>query len=273
MTPQDFAHLSDLVCRRSGLVLTSEKNTLIASRLNPVAKRFGFRDATTLLAELPHPSEELAQAITEAMTTNETSFFRDERAFEFLAHATLPALVRSHAASKRIRIWCAAVSTGQEAYSLAAVLDDTGLSRLGWKFDLIATDLNESAIARARVGLYTPYEVERGLPEHFQRRHFAKEGGQWRVSERLRRMVMFRPFNLLDHFGWLGEIDVIFCRNVLLYFEPGSRAEVHAKLAATLASDGYLFLGETEHAPEDFIAAARGVYLKTPRVFRLAMFG
>jgi chemotaxis protein methyltransferase CheR len=273
VTPQSFADLSDLVRRRSGLVLTGEKKPLIKNRLLPVAKRFGFRDTTALLAELPYPSEELAHAITEAMTTNETSFFRDSHAFEFIAHSALPALVRARAASQRLRIWCAAVSTGQEAYSLAAVLDDTGLSRLGWKIDLIATDFNESAIARARTGLYTPYEVERGLPAHLLRRHFAKEGGYWRVADRLRRMVTFRTFNLLDHYGWLGEIDIIFCRNVLLYFEPGARSDTHAKLAATLASDGYLLLGENEHAPEEFVAAARGIYVKTPRIFRLAMFG
>jgi chemotaxis protein methyltransferase CheR len=273
VTPQDFANLSDLVHRRSGLVLTSGKTALVESRLHPVAKRFGFRDANALMAELPHPSEELARAITEAMTTNETSFFRDVAAFEFLMATVLPALVRARAPARRLRIWCAACSTGQEAYSLAAILDDLGLSQHGWKIDLIASDLSESAIARAKWGMYTPYEVERGLPEQVLRRHFVKEAGQWRVADRLRRTVAFRTFNLLDHFGWLGDVDLVLCRNVLLYFDPGTRAEIHAKLADTLATDGYLLLGDNENASDEFVAAARGVFAKPPRVSRLPMFG
>jgi len=273
VTPQDFANLSDLVRRRSGLVLTSGKTALVESRLHPVAKRFGFRDANALMAELPHPSEELARVITEAMMTNETSFFRDPAAFEFLMKTALPALVQARSSSRRLRIWCAACSTGQEAYSLAIILDELGLSRQGWKIDLIASDLSESAIARAKWGMYTPYEVERGLPPQVLHRQFVKESGQWRVADRLRRMVTFRTFNLLDHFGWLGDIDLILCRNVLLYLEPGMRAEIHAKLAETLAPDGYLLLGDNENASDDFAAAARSVFVKPPRISRLPMFG
>jgi len=159
--------------------------------------------------------------------------------------------------------WCAAASTGQEVYSLATILDEMGLAALGWKIDLIATDLNEGAIARAKEGLYASYEIERGLPPQVLERYFAEEKGQWRVADRLRRMVTFRSFNLLDHFGWLGEIDIVLCRNVLLYFEPGERAEVHAKLATTLAPDGYLILGDAEAAPYHFVGAQslRGLYV------------
>lgn len=266
MTPKDFANLADLVLRRSGLVLTPGKNALAASKLNPVARRFGFRDSTALLRELPYPSEELARAITEALTTNDTAFFRDGTAFAFLARQALPELVRARAASKRIRIWCAAVSTGQEAYSLATVIDEMGLAPLGWKIDLIGTDLNESAIARAKEGVYASYEIERGLSPRLLERYFTEENGQWRVVDRLRRMVTFRTFNLLDHFGWLGEIDIVLCRNVLLYFEPGERAEVHAKLTSVLAPDGYLFLGDTETAPYHVVRdpTVRGLYV-SPR--------
>jgi chemotaxis protein methyltransferase CheR len=266
VTSNDFAHLADLVCRRSGLVLTPGKKALAQAKLSPVARRFGFRDTAALLRELPYPSEELARAVTEALTTNDTAFFRDHSAFAFLARHALPELVRARAASKRIRIWCAAASTGQEAYSLATILDEMGLVALGWKIDLIATDLNEGAIARAKEGLYASYEIERGLPQQLLERYFADENGQWRVVDRLRRMVTFRSFNLLDHFGWLGEIDIVLCRNVLLYFEPGERTEVHAKLATTLAPDGYLFLGDAETAPCQFVRArgVRGLYV-SPR--------
>jgi len=266
VTPSAFVHLADLVRRRSGLVLTPDKKTLAGNRLAPVARRFGFRSTAQLLAELPYPSEELARAITEAMTTNDTSFFRDGAVFKFLAEEALPALVANRSASKRLRLWCAAVSTGQEAYSLATILDEMKLAAKGWKIDLIATDLNESAILRAREGLYASYEIERGLPADVLERYFVREGRQWRVVDRLRRMVTFRAFNLLDHFGWLGEIDVVLCRNVLLYFEPGARAEIHGKLREALAADGYLILGDTETSVGHFAPArnVRGLYV-TPR--------
>jgi chemotaxis protein methyltransferase CheR len=263
MTPHDFDNLADLVRRRSGLVLTPEKKTLAGSRLNPVARRFGFRNTTQLLAELPYPSEELAHAVTEALTTNDTSFFRDSTVFHFLAHEALPALLHHRSVSKRIRIWCAAVSTGQEAYSLATILDEMQLIAQGWKIDLIATDLSERAIARAKDGVYAAYEIERGLPASVRDRYFAKDGKQWRVVDRVRRMVTFRTFNLLDHFGWLGEIDIVLCRNVLIYFEPGMRNDIHAKLRDALAPDGYLILGDTESSIGHFAPArsVRGLYV------------
>ena len=276
MTQEQFAKLSDLLFRRSGLLLTQDKKTLARSRLKPIAQRFGFRDVGALLAELPYPSEELARAITEAMTTNETSFFRDPAAFGFLAHSALPALVHARASARRIRVWCAAVSTGQEAYSLATILNESGLAAQGWTIDLIATDLSEAAIARAEEGLYADCEVERGLSPQRLERYFVREAGQWRVAERLRHMVTFRVFNLLDNFGWLGEVDLIFCRNVLFYLEGHARAAVRTKLADTLAADGYLFIGENEGIDGQFApAGSRGVFTRhvALRAPRLAMFG
>jgi len=276
VTPEQFAKLSDLLLRRCGLVLPPEKKALARSRLKPVVQRFGFRDTTELLAELPYPSEKLARAITEAMATNETSFFRDPAAFEFLACSALPAIARARGQRRRIRIWCAAASTGQEIYSLAMIVDESGLAAQGWKIDLIATDLSEAAIARAEEGLYAPYEIERGLEPARLDRYFASETGQWRVADRLRHMVTFRVFNLLDHFGWLGEVDLILCRNVLFYFESHAKTLVQAKLADALAPDGYLFLGDNESADAQFApAASRGVFVKhnPTRTARLAMFG
>ncbi|MGD0142913.1 MAG: protein-glutamate O-methyltransferase CheR [Rhizomicrobium sp.] len=264
MTPAAFADLADMLRRRSGLVLTPDKLPLAKSRLAPVAHLFGFKGVAALLAEFPHPREEIAQAVTEAMTTNETSFFRDREPFAHFRDVVLPALIGARASTRRVRIWCAAVATGQEAYSLAMLLDEANLASLDWKVDLIATDLSAGAVARAKDGVYSHFEVQRGLPIQSLLKHFTQEGSQWRVSDRLRRMVSFRPFNLLDNFGWLGEVDVVFCRNVLLYFDGQSKAAVFSKLADVLAPDGTLVLGATESSAESFVPAdaPRGVFVR-----------
>jgi chemotaxis protein methyltransferase CheR len=246
MSPADLANLADLLQRRSGLVITADKARLIESKLAPVARRFGFRDPGALFAELPHPPEELAQAITEAMTTNESSFFRDRVPFDHFRDVLVPALCRARAGKRRLRIWCAAAACGQEAYSLAMLIDEMGLVAQGWKIDLIATDLSQAAIARAKDGLYSQYEVQRGLSAQLLLNYFTQEGANWRIAERLRRLVSFRAFNLLDHYGWLGEMDVVFCRNALIYFDAHSKAVVISKLAETLAPDGTLVLGAKE---------------------------
>src|ERR1700722_15039511 len=174
--------------RRSGLVLTPDKLQLAKSRLTPVAHLFGFKDVPALMAEFPYPREEIAQAVTEAMTTNETSFFRDREPFNHFRDVVLPALTNARSSTRRLRIWCAAVPTGQEAYSLAMILDEANLAGLDWRIDLIATGLSPGAIARAKDGVYSQFEVQRGLPIHALLKHFTQEGSQWRVSDRLRRM-------------------------------------------------------------------------------------
>jgi chemotaxis protein methyltransferase CheR len=264
VTPDAFANLADMLRRRSGLVLTPDKIQLANSRLAPVAHLFGFKGVAALLAEFPHPREEIAQAVTEAMTTNETSFFRDRDPFIHFRDVVLPAHDDFACVRRRLRIWCAAVSTGQEAYSLAMILDEANLAGFDWRIDLIATDLSAAAIARAKDGVYSQFEVQRGLPIQSLLKNFTQEGNQWRVSDRLRRMVSFRTFNLLDDFGWLGEIDLVFCRNVLLYFDGPSRTMIFAKLADILTPDGTLVLGATESA-DAFVAvsdAPRGFFVR-----------
>jgi len=261
MTPADLRHLADLLHRRSGLTIGAEKARLIDSKLSPVAQRFGFKDCAAMLAELPYPQEELAEAITEAMTVNESSFFRDRAPFDYFRKHIVPALYVRRAHKKRLRIWCAATATGQEAYSLAMILDEMGLASEGWKIDLIATDLSAAAIARAQEGVYSQYEAQRGLSVQTLIDNFVQEGASWRIAERLRRMVTFRCFNLLDHYGWLGEIDVIFCRNVLMYFDAHTRGLVLGKMFDVLAADGLLVLGDKESAgPAWTEEAVRGVY-------------
>jgi chemotaxis protein methyltransferase CheR len=246
MKPDDFTFLAQLVRRRSGLVLRSNKASFIEGRLSTVLRRFGFRTVGALIHELRHGRDTLARAVTEALTTNETSFFRDRSVFEKFRELVLPQLLESRARDKRLRIWSAACAAGQEAYSIAMLLDDQKLLAKGWAIDLIATDFSSEMIARAEEGLYTHYEVQRGLTIRRLVAHFAQEDGSWRIHENLRRMVTFRTFNLLDSFGWLDDLDAVFCRNVLLYFDHRTKASVLEKITETLAPDGVLILGHTE---------------------------
>jgi chemotaxis protein methyltransferase CheR len=246
MKPDDFTFLAQLVRRRSGLVLRSNKVSFIESRLSTVLRRFGFRTVGALIHELRHGNDTLARAVSEAMTTNESSFFRDRPVFERFRDVVLPQLLKSRAPHKRLRIWSAACAAGQEPYSIAMLLDDQKLLSKGWTIDLIATDISSEMVARAQDGLYTNYEAQRGLAIRGLVAHFSQENGCWRIHENLRRMVTFRTFNLLDSFGWLDDLDVVFCRNVLLYFDQRSKASVLEKIADTLVPDGALVLGHTE---------------------------
>ena len=228
-------------------------------------RRFGFKDVPPMMRELHHGHEALASAVTEAMTTNNSAFFRDRKTFEEFRDIVLPALLTQRAASKRLRIWCAACAAGQEPYSIAMILDDAKLLAQGWTIDLIATDINSQMIARAEEGLYSQFEVQRGLPIRRLVRNFTQEGSNWRISENLRRMVTFRTFNLLNSFGWLPEIDVVFCRNVLMYFDQKTRVSVLDRIGDILAPDGALLVGPAESSrawPPDFVQAdnAPGLY-------------
>ena len=246
MTQEDFDFLADFLRRRSGLLLSSDKAHLIEGRLAPVARRFGFRTVDALVRELRYARDALSRAVTEAMTTNESSFFRDGAPFEQFRDVILPQLLVARAPAKRLRIWSAACAAGQEAYSIAMMLDDHKLLAQGWSIDLIASDLNSDSIARAEEGVYSQFEVQRGLPIRRLVTHFTQEGTSWRVSDALRRMVTFRAFNLLDSYGWLHELDVVFCRNVLMYFDQKTKIQVLDKIAEVLAPDSYLALGPVE---------------------------
>lgn len=263
MDSADFEFLCEFLKRRSGLVLTPDKISIAKNKLAPVARRFGFRKTDALLAELRYEPEELSRAVTEAVTVNESSFFRDKACFDHVRGTILPQLVHARAAAKRLRIWCAATSSGQEAYSLAILLDEMGLADQGWKIDLIATDLSSEMIARARDGRYFDYEIARGMPTQTLLKYFTEGGNQWCVSDRLRRVVSFRPFNLLDSFGWLGRLDLVFCRNVLLYFDAQEKLQTLDRLSRIIASDGFLVTGTSDvMAGENFIPVenARGVF-------------
>ncbi|MEJ1970302.1 MAG: protein-glutamate O-methyltransferase CheR [Rhizomicrobium sp.] len=248
MAPDDFNFLAQLVRRRAGLVLTAPKTNLIEGRLSTVMRRFGFRSVDALVKELRHGRDTLARAVTEAMTTNESSFFRDRAAFEQFRDLVLPHLIEARSDSRRLRIWSAACAAGQEPYSIAMLLDDRKLAANGWSIDLIATDVSAEMVARAEDGVYSHFEVQRGLAIRRLVAHFSQEGGNWRIHENLRRMVTFRQFNLLDSYGWLDDLDVVFCRNVLIYFDQKTKSQVLDKIAEMLMPDGALLLGHAETA-------------------------
>jgi len=246
MTEDDFNLLAQIVRRRAGLILPGHKTKFLEGQLAPVARRFGFRAIESMIAELRLGRDSLARAVTEALTTNESFFFRDLPAFEQFRDRILPRLLKARAETKRLRIWCAACAAGQEAYSVAMLLDDAKLLAKGWSIDLIATDLSAEMIARGEEGLYSKYEVQRGLSARRLVANFTQDGDYWRIQERLRRMVTFRQFNLLDSYGWLDDLDVVFCRNVLIYFDQKTKASVLDKIAEVLQPDGALILGHAE---------------------------
>ncbi len=271
----DFAFLARLLRRRSGLSLSPAKLELVGRRLAPVMRRFGFRDATALVRELRLGQESLARAVTEAVTVHDTSFFRDAAVFARFQNEIMPALLARRARQKRLRIWSAACATGQEAWSIAMVLDGMGLIAAGWTIDLVATDLSAEAIARAEQGRYDAVEIRRGLAEDQRASWFRPSGEHWCIADHLRRMVDFRVFNLLDSYGWLDDLDLIFCRNVLMYFDRAAKAAVLERMADTLAPDGLLLLGDTETTDpllNMFVeAGGDGIYAKSgARVEKLA---
>ncbi len=270
MTPQDFDFLRQLLKQRSGLVLSAEKQYLAESRLLPIARKHGMAGLTELVAQLKGASTTpLAVEVVEAMTTNETFFFRDKLPFEHVRQTILPALLAARAREKRLRIWCAAASTGQEPYSLAMVLQEMAAALEGWRLDILATDLCGAVLERAKAGIYSQFEVQRGLPIGLLVRNFSQVGEQWQISEALRAMIRFRPINLLSDFSALGNFDVVFCRNVLIYFDQETKIGVLERIARQIAADGFFVLGAAETVvglTNAFRAVAdkRGLYAPNP---------
>jgi chemotaxis protein methyltransferase CheR len=247
VTPLEFDYLRRLLKERSGLVLSHDKQYLVESRLMPVARRMGVDSLSTLVHNLKRQdAEPLIVDVVEAMMTNETFFFRDRIPFDHLRDTIVPTLMQARAVQKRMRIWCAAASSGQEPYSLAMVLKDMSASLAGWRIDILATDLSAEVLEKAKAGLYSQFEVQRGLPIQLLIKYFTQVGDCWQLSPEIRSMVQFRPFNLLNDFGPLGIFDVVFCRNVLIYFDQDMKAVVLERLARQIERDGYLALGAAE---------------------------
>ena len=247
MNSQDFQLFGDIVRTRSGLVLTEEKIYLLESRLIPLARRRGLDSLEALAAEVRRTKDErLLMEITEAMTTNETFFFRDTRPFDTFRDVVLPQLLKARAAKKSLRIWTAACSTGQEPYSLAMLLKEEAAKMAGWRVEILATDLSNEVLEKAKAGLYSQFEVQRGLPIQLLMKHFQQVGEMWQIDSSIRAMVKFQPRNLLEDFSSIGQFDVVFCRNVLIYFDQATKSQVLNRVYDILAVDGALFLGGAE---------------------------
>ena len=247
MNNDDFDILSALVRDRSGLVLARDKTYLLESRLLPVARKWNRKSLSELAALLRgKPDALLVRDIVEAMTTNESFFFRDIKPFDQFKAFVLPTILKARAASKTIRIWSAACSSGQEPYSLAMILTEQRAQLAGWRIEILATDLSTEILDKAQAGMYSQFEVQRGLPIQLLVKYFKQQGDRWQVDEAIRKMVQFRPFNLLDDMAPLGRFDVVFCRNVLIYFDQPTKASVLGKIGRQMAPDGYLYLGGAE---------------------------
>ncbi len=247
MTPEDFQFISDLLKERSGLMLSSEKSYLLESRLMPVARKHGLKGLDELIQTVRESGEgPLVVDVVEAMTTNESFFFRDIKPFDLFRDHILPPLIESRAARKSFRIFCAAASSGQEPYSLAMILKEASAQLQGWRIDIVGTDISTEILAKARSGLYSQFEVQRGLPIKLLMKYFEKQDDQWLISKELRDMITYKEYNLLDDLSPLGRFDVVFCRNVLIYFDQETKGKVLNGIADLMPDDGTLFLGGAE---------------------------
>ena len=233
--------------RASGLVLDADKRYLVESRVTPVMRRAGLSELGDLVRVLEQgkmPS--LAQEVVQAMTINETYFFRDRVPFDTLRELILPEIIAARATQKRLRVWCAASSTGQEPYSISMILDEFGARLAGWRVEIVATDLSEAALAKAKKAVYSQFEVQRGLSTEQLLRYFDQIGDMWQLKETIRSRVDYRHFNLLSDYAAFGNFDLIFCRNVLIYFEPDRKTDVLNRMTRLLSPDGLLALGSSE---------------------------
>jgi chemotaxis protein methyltransferase CheR len=247
MTGPDFDYFCALVGQRSGLVLDNGKAYLVASRLEPVARANSLADVPALLAHLKRGAPEpLVRACVDAMATHESLFFRDGAPFEQLERAVLPALSAARPAGQPLRILSAACSSGQEAFSIAMLIQEQAARLGGLRAEIVGTDMSEAILNKARAATYSSFEVQRGLSSERLNRWLTPRGAAFEISPVLKSMVAFRRHNLLDGMAGMGTFDIIFCRNVLIYFDAPRKSQVLNALAGALAPDGALFLGSAE---------------------------
>jgi chemotaxis protein methyltransferase CheR len=247
VTPLDYEFLRKLLKERSGLDLSPDKQYLVESRLVPLARKASLSGISELVQKMKAGGmEALTAEVVEAMTTNETFFFRDKTPFDHLKDTMLPAVLQARAARRTLRIWCAASSTGQEPYSIAMCLKGLGAAVAGWKLDIVATDLSQGVLEKSKAGIFSQFEVQRGLPIQLLVKHFTQVGDMWQLNADIRSMVQHRQLNLLQDFGHLGTFDIIFCRNVLIYFDQDTKAGIFERMSKLVEGDGFLVLGAAE---------------------------
>ncbi|TYO66513.1 protein-glutamate O-methyltransferase CheR [Bradyrhizobium hipponense] len=247
MTPTEYEYLRKFLRDHSGLDLSADKQYLIESRLLPLARKAGLSGIGELVQKLQGGgSSALVTSVVEAMTTNETFFFRDKIPFDHFRDTIMPEVIKARAGRRSLRIWCAAGSTGQEPYSLAMSLKEMGAALTGWRVEIIATDLSQEVLEKAKAGIYSQFEVQRGLPIQMLMKYFKQTGETWQINPELRAMIQHRQLNLLHDFAQLGTFDVIFCRNVLIYFDQDTKINIFNRLARQIEPDGFLVLGAAE---------------------------
>ena len=243
----DYEYIQQLVRERSGIVLEEDKQYLVDARLTPLLRQEKLSSIQDLVVQLRAKSYNgLHQSVIEAMTTNETLFFRDAHPFEALKSKVFPDLLEARGTIKQITIWCAASSSGQEPYSIAMLAKEFFALHPGWSMRIIATDLSRDILARAKQARYSQLEVNRGLPATYMVKYFKKEGMEWQLNQEIRNMVEFREMNLTAPWPAMPTIEIIFLRNVLIYFDVEMKKSILAKARGLMSSDSYLFLGGAE---------------------------
>ncbi|MFO8076255.1 MAG: CheR family methyltransferase [Actinomycetota bacterium] len=246
VAPADFDYIAALVRDEAAIVIEPSKAYLVESRLSPVARRHGQGSIAEVVTRLRNGDRKLRTEVVEAMTTNETSWYRDVHPFEALHRHIIPELVKRRAQRRQITIWCGAASTGQEPYSVAMLLADRHPELANWNLRIIATDISGEVLGKAMAGRYSQMEVNRGLPAPILAKHFRREGADWVLSDRIRNMVEFRMLNLVGSWPVMPPVDVVFLRNVLIYFDLTSKRAILSRVRGVMQEDGYLFLGAPE---------------------------
>ncbi|MFZ4762050.1 MAG: CheR family methyltransferase [Alphaproteobacteria bacterium] len=247
MNKADYDYLAQYLHESSGLVLTEDKSYLIESRLLPVIRRHNLATLEEMVQKIrSRQNHNLMRDVTEAMTTNESSFFRDLKPFDLFKDVMLPYFLQARNTTKRIRIWSGASSSGQEAYSMAILLKEQEEKLRGWNIEIIGTDLSSEMVERAKSGIYTQFEVQRGMPVHLIIKYFKQAGDRWQIAPEIRAMAQFKTCNLLQDLSWLGSFDIIFLRNVLIYFDQPTKSKVLDHVSRIMASDSMMLLGGAE---------------------------
>ncbi|MEG3618278.1 protein-glutamate O-methyltransferase CheR [Magnetovibrio sp. PR-2] len=242
-----FEFIRDFLKNHSGLVVTPEKMYLLETRLMPLVREHGYASIDALVDVIRNnPHHPLATEISEAMNTHESLFFRDREPFDTFRDTIVPEVLKRRSGQRKLRIWCAACSSGQEPYSLAMILDEMTDELKGWRVEIIATDISRSVLDRAQEGMFSQFEVQRGLPVKMLMKYFKQHGEFWQLSSEIRAKVTFRQQNLLQNLGALGTFDMVMCRNVLIYFDLETKAQVLESIGEVLSPDGVVFLGSSE---------------------------
>jgi len=246
MNADDFAFVAQLLKKHSGLVLTRDKQYLLENRLAPIVRVGNFKGLDDIVAGLRGGDSELTDTVVDAMLPKDTGFFRDWRPFKHVRDVVLPNVRQARLAKKNLRILCAGVATGQEAYSLAMQLADEGDTFANWQIQIVGVDISRQVLTTAENALYNQFEIQRGLPVRTLLRHFQKRDDSWQINDNIRRMVSYRRWNLLDDLFPLGRFDIVLCRNVLVNFDQQTKLSILQKLSRLLVEDGVLYVGVSE---------------------------